>query len=207
MKTLTAEERLALHEARLEAIVARVSAARGAGEYEGMLVAIDPGPERSAWVELGPGGAGRPPRLVGYGWEPNGEVLQRASSWVERGVDRYVLEMVASYGMAVGAEVFETVFWIGRYYEALSVRGVKAERMFRREVKIHLCGVSSAKDSNVHQAILDMYPRAGGGKVPQVGTKGQPGPLFGVTGDVWAALGVGITAYERGHKSKREAQG
>jgi hypothetical protein len=198
---LSAEDRLAQHEARLEAIVARVAAARGAGGYEGELVAIDPGPEQSAWVEVGSGGVGRPPRLVGFGLEPNGVVLARVPSWVGRGVDRFVLEMVASYGMAVGAEVFETVFWIGRFYEALAGRGVEAERMFRREVKIHLCGVSSAKDSNVHQAILDMYPRVGGGKVPQVGTKGQPGPLFGVTGDVWAALGVGITAYERGRKS------
>jgi len=101
--------------------------------------------------------------------------------------------MIASYGMAVGREVFETCLWIGRFMEC--ARDPEAVNLvYRRDVKLHLCGTSKAKDANIRQALLDMFPRTGGGKTPQVGTKGQPGPLFGVSSHAWAALGVAVTA-------------
>ena len=100
-----------------------------------------------------------------------------------------VIEMVASYGMPVGREVFETVRWIGRFHEAFG----GAEYVYRKDVKIHLCQSMRAKDANVRQAILDLFPPAGGGKVPQVGTKLQPGPLYGVRKDIWSALAVALT--------------
>ncbi|MNY62967.1 hypothetical protein D3C86_1998680 [compost metagenome] len=61
-------------------------------------------------------------------------------------------------------------------------------------MKLHLCKTPRAKDANVRQALLDMFPRTGGGKTPQIGTKAQPGPLFGVSSHAWAALGVAVTA-------------
>ena len=61
---------------------------------------------------------------------------------------------------------------------------------------MHLCGNNSAKDSNVRQALIDRFPRSGGGKTPQIGTKGDPGPLYGIKKDEWAALGVAITTLE-----------
>ena len=62
---------------------------------------------------------------------------------------------------------------------------------------MYLCNSMRAKDSNIRQAILDRYPTTGGGKCPQVGTKKEPGPLYGVSKDVWAAIGVGLT-YQAG---------
>lgn len=105
------------------------------------------------------------------------------------------VEMVASYGMAVGREVFETCVWIGRFVERWRIHhgGLPHALVYRREVKAHLCHDSRAKDANIRQAILDLYPRTGGGKIPQIGTKGQPGPLYGVSKDIWAAVGVGLT--------------
>jgi hypothetical protein len=64
-------------------------------------------------------------------------------------------------------------------------------------VKLHLCGTNKAKDANVRQALLDMFPRTGGGAVPQVGTKKEPGPLYGISTHAWPALGVAITALGR----------
>ena len=95
--------------------------------------------------------------------------------------------------MAVGREVFETCVWIGRFQQAWRDPGA-VELVYRKDVKLHLCGTNKAKDANVRQALLDMFPRTGGGATPQVGTKHQPGPLYGVSSHAWPALGVAITA-------------
>ena len=98
-----------------------------------------------------------------------------------------VIEMVASYGMPVGTDIFETCVQIGRFEQAW--KGETA-RIFRREVKLHLCNNVRAKDSNVWQALVDRY---GPGKAKAVGTKKAQGPLYGVTKHARAALAVGVT--------------
>ena len=57
---------------------------------------------------------------------------------------------------------------------------------------MRLCNSMRAKDANVRQAILDRF----GGKAAAIGRKRQPGPLYGIAGDLWAALAVGITWWE-----------
>ena len=109
--------------------------------------------------------------------------------------DALAIEMVASYGMAVGASVFETCVWAGRFIErwsAVSAAG-SVTQVYRREVKLHICGSAKAKDANVRQALIDRY----GGKAKAIGRKATPGPLYGMSGDCWSALGVAITAAER----------
>jgi hypothetical protein len=105
------------------------------------------------------------------------------------------IEMVASYGMAVGATVFETCVWSGRFIERWLVsdkRRPEPVRVHRKEVKIHLCGSMRAKDANIRQALIDRY----GGKESAIGKKANPGPLYGMSGDCWSALAVAITAAE-----------
>jgi len=109
---------------------------------------------------------------------------------------RYItlaIEMIASYGMAVGASTFETCVWIGRFIERFSG---DYKYIYRKDVKINLCNSMKAKDANVRQALLDRFEPTGGGKCPQVGTKKQPGPLFGISSHMWSALAVGITYLE-----------
>jgi len=62
--------------------------------------------------------------------------------------------MIASYGMPVGREVFETCLWIGRFIECWCG---PYTLVYRREVKSFLCADSRAKDSNVRQAVIDRY--------------------------------------------------
>lgn len=149
-----------------------------------MILAIDPGTKQSGYVLLDE-------RYVcGSGVVPNNEMGNIIDGG---GFDHLAIEMIASYGMAVGREVFETCVWIGRFIECY--RDPDAVRLiYRKDVKLHLCGTSKAKDANIRQALLDMFPATGGGKTPQVGTKGQPGPLFGVTSHAWSALAVAVTA-------------
>ena len=60
-------------------------------------------------------------------------------------------------------------------------------------MKLNLCGNPRAKDANIRQAIIDRF----GGKAAAIGTKKNPGPLYGVSGDVWAAIAVGLTWQDR----------
>lgn len=97
------------------------------------------------------------------------------------------VEMIASYGMPVGKEVFETCVWIGRFLQCWH-RRAPSRRVTRKQVVTHVCGSAKAKDSNVRQALLD--------HVGPVGNKAAPGPTYGVSGDVWAALAVAVYAFE-----------
>jgi hypothetical protein len=144
------------------------------------VIGIDPGPEQSAYVEFD----GR--HIYRHGILPNVE-LEVHELWREPHI---FCEMIASYGMAVGASVFETCVWIGRFMsEAFSSSGRDLHRVFRKDVKLHLCQSPRAKDANVRQALLD---RLG----PQ-GTKRAPGPTYGIKSHEWAALAVAVYGWDQ----------
>ena len=63
------------------------------------------------------------------------------------------------------------------------------QRIPRRAVKLHLCRTSTAKDTNIRQAIIDLY----GGPITAIGNKKNPGPLYGIHKDMWAALALALT--------------
>lgn len=152
------------------------------------IFAVDPGNTESAFVLFDP----RTRVVLDKATMTNADMLTRIDTCARHHAAAHgVIEMVASYGMAVGAEVFETVYWIGRFAERWDrMFGREAARVFRRDVKLHLCGTSAAKDANVRQALIDMF---GPGKAVAIGKAKTPGPLFGVSGDVWAALAVAVT--------------
>ena len=81
--------------------------------------------------------------------------------------DVVVFEQVESFGMAVGKEVFETVFQTGRLFQIVSDI---AERMTRKEVKRNLCYTTRANNANIRTAILDRF----GGKEAAQGLKKKP---------------------------------
>lgn len=155
--------------------------------FAGVILAIDPGTTQSGWVEYDADSH----RVLDSDVMPNAEILARLES--PSRADTLAIEMIASYGMAVGREVFETCLWIGRFMQAWREPDA-VKLVYRKDVKMHLCHTNQAKDTNIRQAILDLFPRTGGGKTPQVGTKGQPGPLYGVSSHAWPALGVALTA-------------
>lgn len=151
------------------------------------ILAIDPGTTQSGWCLLEDG------IPVAFGVLPNACMMVEISNI---DADIMAVEMIASYGMAVGREVFDTCVWIGRFQQAWRDPGAVV-LVYRKDVKMHLCGTTKAKDSNIRQALLDSYPSTGGGATPQVGTKSQPGPLYGVSSHVWPALGVAVTVASR----------
>lgn len=160
-----------------------------------LILAVDPGSSESAIVAF----TGREVRWAMK--EPNEKLLFGNSALLYRYAEPAVLviESIESYGMPVGREVFDTVFWSGRLYqEWYRSTGKEAELLPRRAVKLHLCGSARAKDANIRAALLDKF----GGKAAAIGTKKNQGPLFGIHGDMWSALALAVTYVE----TRREAQ-
>lgn len=143
------------------------------------VVAIDPGNTESAYVVLDGN------QLVEFGKIENHALLERIPFL--RVMDEHLaIEMIASYGMAVGASVFDTCVWVGRFVQAwTSPKPAPYTLVYRREVKVHVCGNSRAKDSNIRAALIDRW----GG----VAATKKGGALYKVSKDVWAALGVAVT--------------
>lgn len=153
------------------------------------ILAVDPGSDFSAFVFYDPIAR----TILGKGKLPNRELnamLNEATQYWP-GVSKLYVEMIASYGMPVGAEVFDTCVWIGRFIE--SWQG-EYERIYRKDVKLGLCHSLRANDSNIRARLIDLF---GPGRERAIGLKKNPGPLYGVTQDVWAALAVAVYATER----------
>lgn len=147
------------------------------------VLAIDPGPEQSAWV-LWDG-----QQVLDHAKQENEDVRRMLRMMDEDHIA--VFEQIESYGMAVGRDVFETVFWTGRFYE--NAFADERHRIPRRDVKLHLCGSMKAKDSNIRQALIDRF----GGKDKAIGRKKTPGPLFGIRADEWSALALAVTWHDQ----------
>lgn len=136
------------------------------------ILAIDPGPEKSG-VVVWDG------TVVEAAEMDNATLRFRLMENSFGGAELCAVEMIASYGMAVGKDVFETCVWIGRIIERSPIPAI---RIFRKDIKLHLCGTTKAKDQNVRQALIDKHG--------PTGTKKNRGKLYGISGHLWAALAV-----------------
>jgi len=160
------------------------------------ILAIDPGTTHSGWVEWDTetkapiDTAGPPffqPDIPAFGKNPNEEVdsLLKRYARNNKGAPLVAIEMINAQGQPVGATTFETCVWIGKFLAAYP----KAIRVDRRVIKKHHCpGVQHPKDGTVAQAVRDKYG--------QKGTKANPGPFYGVSGDVWQAIALATYVQE-----------
>ena len=152
------------------------------------ILAIDPGPTQSAYVIWQPPIEGLPPALYDFGKVSTIEMIQKMQQLDGTKnplISHVAIEMVASYGMAVGKDVFETVFNIGQFYlYAERVCCWDVARIYRMDIKMHFCHNSRAKDGNIRQALIDRFGPPG--------VKKSPGLLYGVSKDVWSALAVAV---------------
>lgn len=153
------------------------------------IFAIDPGNELSAYcvtdMNLKPE---RHEKL------PNYDLLGILHD--ERKQDNfYAIEMIASYGMPVGREVFDTCVWIGRYTERIyEETGRLPILIYRKDEKLVICHSPKANDATIRQALIDRF--AYGVPNKGKGTKKEPGWFYGFKADEWAAYAVAVTFYE-----------
>ncbi len=148
------------------------------------VLAIDPGNEQSAWCRYD----GRKP--VEFAKQDNASLLValRTRPTLELHV---AIEYMAPRGMPMSQESMDTQFFAGRCIEAVT-RYARWTPINRHEVKLHICGQARAKDSNIRQALIDRW----GGKEKAIGRKKNPGPLYGISADVWSALAIAVTWWE-----------
>jgi hypothetical protein len=143
------------------------------------LWAIDPGPSQTAFLtwlpELG-GHVGQ--RAIA----PNDKFLSHFRKTFVPGEDEVAVEMIACYGMPVGRETFETCLIIGRIQEICEPSMLGCRLVYRKDVKMYLCGSMKAKDGNIRQALIDKHGKPG--------TKKTPGKTYGISSHLWAALAI-----------------
>lgn len=154
---------------------------------ESLLTAIDPGSTMSAYVILF---EGRPHQ---FGKIPNEQMIGLVRFRPQTGP--IACEQVRSYGMAVGAEVFETVRWSGRFEQVALDRETPWLYVPRIDVKMHLCHSPKAKDGNIRQALIDRFG--------EKGTKKNKGVLYGISADVWAALALAVTVWDKREETEK----
>lgn len=152
-----------------------------------MILAIDPGNEQSAYVV-----ADKDLKPIQFGKIYNEELKELIKGGEFKDCNHVAIEMIASYGMAVGKTVFETCVWIGRFMELLETEyALKTTWVYRREVKLNLCNSTRANDSNVMQALIDRFAPYTRNKGK--GVKKEPGFFYGFRADIWAAYATLIT--------------
>ena len=162
-----------------------------------MILAIDPGNEQTAYVlvnndmSIVDGAKVDNKEMINifddYTTDAN---LDKIDDGLEEKAEDFniAIEMIASYGMAVGKSVFETCVFIGQLKQIAEQKGFEVEYIYRKDEKMTLCHSMKAKDSNIRQALIDMYAKFDfkNGK----GTKKEPDTFYGFKADMWAAMAV-----------------
>lgn len=148
------------------------------------IMAIDPGSTKSAWVVYDRINKS----VVQHQYCYNPSLLL----WLSTPGDfDYAIEYPRARGEMLYNQLIDTIYWIGRFDEMVNGAMTKIDR---KDVKMVLLGTcAGVGDKHVRTAVINSFPATGGGKLGQIGLKKSPGPLYGISGDVWSALAVALT--------------
>jgi hypothetical protein len=153
------------------------------------LFAVDPGYEESALVVYRPDIKVVERAII----LPNQEMLDLLQHHAENYIgDVLVIEGISNYGMAVGKEIINTIFWSGRFFQAWHAEDERVDVLSRADVKLQICNNRRAKDGEIRREIIDRF----GGDKRAFGRKSAPGPLFGVTSHKMAAFAVALAWWD-----------
>jgi hypothetical protein len=149
------------------------------------MLAVDPGNTQSAWALIDPHDC----KPLDIGKRDNNYVRDALRTLSP--CSTVAIEMVASYGMPVGADVFETCVEIGDFRRIVEdTTGRRPHLIYRRDVKLHHCNTPRANDANITQALIDRF--AAGQPNRGKGTKKQPGWFHGFAADIWQAYALAV---------------
>jgi len=150
------------------------------------ILAIDPGDSESAYVIYEDGAI-----------HAKGKINNTDIELIIKNLffDSFVIEVIKARGQPAGDNQFQTLVWTGMFKQMVKHKNITIpiHDIYREEIKLYLTGSTKTGDPHVRQALIELFPKEGGGKKPQIGNKKNPGPLYGFVKDTWAALGVAIT--------------
>ena len=159
------------------------------------ILGIDPGPEKSAYAMIDTD-TGKLRTFGFFDAKDHGETV----AWIDMSSPNFVIiEQIKNYGMPMSDFVLDTCRVSGALEAFCVLGGVPVVQIPRKTIITALCGLATAKDSNVKSFLLDYfrphYPDCtGGGREPMTGTRKRPGPFYKFVGnpDLWAATAVAV---------------
>ena len=154
------------------------------------ILCVDPGPEFSGVVDFN--GVQVTPINAEYDNYELLALIKRIGPAGNGYIKHLAIENIVHYGpkMHAGETTFDTMFWIGRYCEAIGEGNFT--RVSPRDVRLLVTGNTAATKPATRKGILECFPAIGGGQTPQIGTKKEPSSLHGITNHMIRALGVGL---------------
>ena len=180
-----------------------------------IILAIDPGPEHSAYCEWHNG-------IRATGWLPNDQL---AALFIPGRT--YVLESPQAQDRPFGKLFRDTVIWAGRYIEAITSRGLPLVEVDERDARTWIVGARTATNAALKQCLKNHFGdtiqaacACGTGRVPGKrpgtlkacaackGTRLQtiPGPLARLNDHELSAVAVALY-YEQKFLTPREGHG
>ena len=151
------------------------------------IYAVDPGPTSSGVVLYS---VTSRKVLMSDKAMPNCDVLLEVSAL--RSSIAVAVERVQAQGIA-GNDIMRTCEWSARFAQAALDSCHVLRWHYRREVCRHLDVSGAGKDAQVRARCIELH---GGDRRTAQGVKASPGPLYGVSGHAWQALGLALLVAE-----------
>ncbi len=146
-------------------------------------------------------------RLLWAKMDQNPALLHRMRYGVSEDGREYewVIEGLSARADKAGNSTFATLLWVGQMLGTIETRRELGDKgasvVLRSTVTSHLRATARGKGApTTDKQVADVVRVRFGGMAATdsqlKGTKGNPGPLYGVKQDIWQALGLGIAYVE-----------
>ena len=116
-----------------------------------ILIALDPGPERTGWCELHDGVIGS------HGWDANAVVLRSVRGCIAEDDYLTVIESPQPQDNPLGPALRNTILWAGRYIEALEYNRAKYKEVDERDIRAWITGSRTGDNAALKQELKNIF--------------------------------------------------
>lgn len=147
-----------------------------------IVIGIDPGAKQSGFVLWNPEN-----ETITYKDILDNEIIP---SFIREAPPKSIvaIEQLRGYGLRVGNDIFDSIWWSGRFAQAAKSAGMPFYMLPRADICNHLTDNPKCGDKGIRDALIDRYG--------EQGNKKEPGRLYGIKSHMWAALAAAVVAGE-----------